>query len=269
MLLSTNSKYRPHKMRVLIVEDRPHARDELKYLLSLHPDIEVVGECEDTASAWPLIQTGNIDSLFLDIDIETEGPRAGLDLALRIDRSYMDNPPRMVFVTGFNVWARSAIEVQPFGFLDKPLNDAELARTLDRIRQDQLRKNVHPKSQRFMIRHRETIGGESEFSLRRVLADEIVYIKTEAMRNEVNIKLANGDLLKGVRGPLRHWAEELKLLPEFMQIYRSHLVNLVWVSGMRRNPFSEEGFNVIFKDCNDVLPIGRDFLAEFQNRLLS
>ena len=267
MPLSTSPKYRIQNMRVLIVEDRPHARDELKYLLSLHPDIEVVAECEDTASAWPLIQTGNIDSLFLDIDIETEGPRAGLDLALRIDRSFMENPPRMVFVTGFNSWARSAIEVQPFGFLDKPLNDAELARTLDKIRHDQQRKEVRSKNQRFMIRHREIIGGESEFSLRRVLAEEIVYIKTEAMRNEVNIKLANGELLKGVRGPLRHWTEELKLFPEFMQIYRSHLVNLTWVSGMRRNPFSEDGFNVTFQGCSDVLPIGRDFIAEFQKRL--
>jgi len=38
------------KMRVMVVEDRPLARDELKYLLSLHPDVEIAGEFEDTAS---------------------------------------------------------------------------------------------------------------------------------------------------------------------------------------------------------------------------
>jgi two-component system LytT family response regulator/two-component system response regulator LytT len=57
------------KMRIMVVEDRPLARDELKYLLSLHPDVEIADEFEDTASAWPLIEAGNIDGVFLDIDI--------------------------------------------------------------------------------------------------------------------------------------------------------------------------------------------------------
>jgi DNA-binding LytR/AlgR family response regulator len=89
------------KMRVMIVEDRPLARDELKYLLSLHPDVEVIAECEDTASAWPLIEAGHIDGVFLDIDIETEGTRAGLDLAYRIDRLAFPRIPWLVFTTGY------------------------------------------------------------------------------------------------------------------------------------------------------------------------
>ena len=146
------------KMRVLIVEDRPLARNELKYLLSMHPDVDVVAECEDTASAWPLILEGSIDGVFLDIDIETEGHRAGLDLAVRLDRLALPKKPWIVFTTGFDEWALEAIQVRPFGYLVKPLADAELALVLDKIRRPE-RENPAVRRRLISVRYRKNIQG--------------------------------------------------------------------------------------------------------------
>jgi hypothetical protein len=58
-------------MKVVIIEDEPHARQELKRLLAIaHKDVEVVVELESVAEAieW-LSENKNFDLLFLDIQL--------------------------------------------------------------------------------------------------------------------------------------------------------------------------------------------------------
>ncbi|PPC91532.1 MAG: hypothetical protein CTY34_03535 [Methylobacter sp.] len=124
-------------INVVIVEDRPMARDELKYLLSLHADINVVGEFENTVSAWPLIASGRIDGVFLDINIATESDTAGLDLAYRIDRLPLANRPWIVFTTGYDEYEAKTKQIKHFGYLVKPLDEYKILPILNKVRQIQ------------------------------------------------------------------------------------------------------------------------------------
>lgn len=121
-------------MQVVIVEDRYMARDELKYLLSLHQDIAVIGEFENTETAWPLIVSGKVDGVFLDINIATEPGDAGLDLAHRICGSPLDKQPWIVFTTGDDGYALLTRKFTPYGYIVKPLDDAKISPVLERIR---------------------------------------------------------------------------------------------------------------------------------------
>jgi DNA-binding LytR/AlgR family response regulator len=254
------------KMRVIIVEDRPLARDELKHLLSLHPDVEVVGAYEDTAGAWPLIEAGNIDGVFLDIDIETEGQRAGLDLAYRIDRLVLPRLPWLVFTTGYEEYALAAIQVQPFGYLVKPLDDAKLAQVLDRIRKaEQQDKTIKSSPPCIEIKHRIMRDGETVGCIRYVSPDEILYIQTIKDSSTVKVQLANGEVLDGVHIALNRWKDDYDL-PDLMQIHRRHLVNLNYVNGLRPDPFRVDGYNVTFRGCDIELEMGRNYLDSFRKR---
>jgi DNA-binding LytR/AlgR family response regulator len=253
------------KMRVIIVEDRPLARDELKYLLSLHPDVEVVGACEDTASAWPLIEAGNIDGVFLDIDIETEGQRAGLDLAYRIDRLALPRLPWLVFTTGFEEYALAAIQVQPFGYLVKPLDDAKLAQVIDKIRKHNALIPPPPPPP-IEINYITINNGERVRCTKYIRQDEILYIQTNYDGNTVKVQLVNGDVLDGVSITLKKWLEDYDL-PDLMQTHKSHLVNLKHADGLKPDPYRVEGHNVTFRGCDIEKAVSKRYLDEVRRRL--
>jgi len=254
------------KMRVMIVEDRPLARDELKYLLSLHPDVEVAGACEDTASAWPLIEAGNIDGVFLDIDIETEGHRAGLDLAYRIARLSLPRLPWLVFTTGYEEYALAAHQVRPFGYLVKPLDDAKVAQVMDRIRAEQQHNTLKLPRNRIEIRHKTINRDEAVWSIKYISPDEVLYIQANNNSNTVKVQLVNGEVLDGVYIALNRWKDDYDL-SDFMQIHRSHLVNLTHVNGYRPDPFRVDGYNVTFRSCATELAVGRSYLDDLRKAL--
>lgn len=256
------------KMLVIIVEDRFLARDELKYLLSLHPDIEIVGEFEDTASAWQFIDASNagIDGIFLDIDIETEGKQAGLDLACRIDRLPLPRLPWLVFTTGFEEYALAAHQVRPFGYLVKPLNDANVAIVLDKIRKAEQQKALKQPQHRIEIRHRAMNRGETIWCTKYVCPDEVLYIQTNNNGNTVKVKLTQGEILDGIHLPLSRWKADYKL-PDFMQVHKSHLVNLNHVNGLKPDPFRVDGYSVTFRSCDTELAVGRNFLDDLRKVL--
>ncbi len=251
------------QMRVLIVEDRPLARDRLRYLLSQHPDIQILAVCEDTTSAWPFIVDGKVDGVFLDIDIETEGNRAGLELALRIHNLHSVTPPWVVFTTGFDEWALEAHKVRPFGYLVKPLRDAELDQVLCKIREASSPAAVQ-KRQLIKIKTSILIQGEMQHCTRLIYTDEIQYVQAENGRNAVRIKMADGEVFEGVKITLDKWGQHVHTL---RRIHKSHLINMQYVSGYQPNPFSSEGYHVMFKHCDDLLPISKTKKEELVREL--
>src|SRR5207244_2023050 len=57
------------RVRALIVDDEPLARDCVRIALRDEPLLEVVGECEDGASAVQAIRTLRPDVVFLDVQM--------------------------------------------------------------------------------------------------------------------------------------------------------------------------------------------------------
>ena len=57
------------KIRTLIVDDEPMARERVLSLLKQQPDIEVVGECADGAQALSAIERLEPELVFLDVQI--------------------------------------------------------------------------------------------------------------------------------------------------------------------------------------------------------
>jgi DNA-binding LytR/AlgR family response regulator len=112
------------KLRVAVIDDEPLNREELIFLLSLHPDVEVIG------AAWKLIEDTRPNLVFLDIQMAADS--SGLDLGRRLKR--LPRPPRVVFVTAHPEHALAAYDCEPDHFLVKPINDTRLSEALQRVR---------------------------------------------------------------------------------------------------------------------------------------
>ncbi|MDU6923430.1 two-component system response regulator BtsR [Franconibacter helveticus 513] len=123
-------------IKVLIVDDEPLARENLRVLLQDESDIEIVGECANAVEAIGAVHRLRPDVLFLDIQM----PRiSGLEMAGMLDP---EQRPWIVFLTAFDEYAVQAFEEHAFDYLLKPIEHARLSRTLNRLRSERTTQDV-------------------------------------------------------------------------------------------------------------------------------
>ena len=107
-------------LRVLIVDDEPLARENLRVLLQEQSDIEVVGECANAIEGIGAVHKLRPDVLFLDIQM----PRiSGLEMVGMLDPEHR---PYIVFLTAFDEYAVKAFEEHAFDYLLKPIEEKRL-----------------------------------------------------------------------------------------------------------------------------------------------
>jgi two-component system LytT family response regulator len=114
-------------MKIVLVDDERLARQELRGLLSEHPDLEVVGEAANVTEALKLIPRLQPDLIFLDIEMPG---RTGFDLLATLPPPH----PQVIFVTAFDAFALRAFEVNALDYLMKPVHPKRLAAALAKVR---------------------------------------------------------------------------------------------------------------------------------------
>ncbi|MES2763461.1 MAG: response regulator, partial [Bacteroidota bacterium] len=112
-------------MKAIIIDDERLARQELKNLLAVHKEIEVIAECNNAQSAKEKIAELNPDVIFLDIQMPG---KTGLELIEEVSAL-----PDVVFVTAYDEYAIKAFEVNAYDYLLKPVSPERLAETIKKL----------------------------------------------------------------------------------------------------------------------------------------
>jgi two-component system, LytTR family, response regulator len=116
-------------IRTILVDDEPLAIQGLELRLQAHDDVEIIEKCANGREAIRAIKTHKPDLVFLDIQMP------GFD-GFSVVQGLMEvEPPLFVFVTAYSDHALKAFEAQATDYLMKPVDEARLADTLDRVRQ--------------------------------------------------------------------------------------------------------------------------------------
>ena len=116
-------------IRTILVDDEPLAIQGLELRLQAHDDVEIIEKCANGREAIRAIKTHKPDLVFLDIQMP------GFD-GFSVVQGLMEvEPPLFVFVTVYSDHALKAFEAQATDYLMKPVDEARLADTLDRVRQ--------------------------------------------------------------------------------------------------------------------------------------
>ena len=214
------------KIRALIVDDEPLARERLRKLLAAESDIELIGECSDGVSAVQSIRDLSPDIVFLDVQMpELDG--FGVIAAIGDGRM-----PAVVFVTAHDQFALKAFEVHAVDYLLKPYNKERLQTALRRAIEQARRHQAGDLNQRLTAlladvkpaakpRHAERIAVKSSGRVVFVKVDDIDWI--EAADNYVSLHVgAEEHLHRETMASL-----EVQLPPEkFMRISRSTIVHV-------------------------------------------
>jgi two-component system LytT family response regulator len=242
------------KIRTLIVDDEPLARQNIRLLLKEDPEIELAGECGSGAEALKVIQKQPLDLLFLDIQMPE---LSGFDVLEQIDAEKI---PAVIFVTAFDQYAIRAFEVHALDYLLKPFNDARFEKALRQAKSQIEQREINQLSKRLVRlledRAAPLAGARASNYLSRLMiktasrvfflkADEIDWV--EAADYYVKLHVGRkGHLLREIMADM-----EAKLDPEkFLRIHRSAIVNLDRVKEMHTH-FNGE-YLVILQDGTEL-----------------
>jgi two-component system LytT family response regulator len=109
------------KLKTLIADDEPLARERLRYLLANDHEIEITEECRNGDEVVAALKSKPIDLVFLDIQMPGN---TGFEVIEEVGPAHM---PTTIFVTAYNTYALKAFEVHALDYLTKPVE-------LERIR---------------------------------------------------------------------------------------------------------------------------------------
>ena len=255
----------------LIVDDEPLARRTIRDLLAEHPDIEIIGECNNGLEAVAFMEERLPDLLFLDVQMP------GMDGFETLARIKPERIPAIIFVTAYDQYALQAFEVHALDYLLKPFNDE---RFLDAVRQAKAQielKEINKVSQSLLnllgernLLQRENPGASRKSSLNRFMIKtrgRVIFVEAAHVdwisADDYFIKLHVGDKTHLLRMSMNELEE--KLDPKmFTRIHRSTIVNFDRVKELRQ---TAGGDYVVVLKAGPALKISRGRRERLQKLL--
>ena len=229
-------------IRALIAEDEPILAAALAHALRrLWPALDLVATCTNGVEALQQGLALRPDILFLDIKMPG---KTGLEAAEELAEQWHDGPdgtpfPQIVFVTAYDDYALAAFEHAAADYVLKPVNDARLGKTVERLQQrlqaakpaatatapapaddnlarllTQLQAMTPPAPRLQMIR--AAVGN----SVRMIPMADVIYF--EALDKYINVVCRDGEAL--IRTSLKELLPQLDP-QQFWQIHRGTIVN--------------------------------------------
>lgn len=118
-------------LTAVIADDEPVLRHHLNQLLAdLWSELQPVALAGDGDEAWRQIERLQPDVVFLDIRMPG---LTGLEVAERMQRAGLTARTALVFLTAYDEYAVEAFEREALDYLLKPVDEARLRRTRDRV----------------------------------------------------------------------------------------------------------------------------------------
>lgn len=241
----------------LIAEDEAALRDELRDMLeSLWPELQIVGTAQNGLEALRLAAEHQPDIIFLDIQMPEPD---GLEVARHVgDRCHV------VFVTAYDEYAVSAFEKGAADYVLKPIDEARLSMTVQRLQRKLMERPVNLQHlidrlhmQQSRPRHLRWITAAVGKSLRMIMIDEVVFFQSD--QKYTRVVLADSEVL--IKKPLKELLAELD--PEqFWQVHRSTIVNALEVTAIE--PAMSGQLSIRLKSRREHLPVSESFIRRFR-----
>ncbi|MGZ5135679.1 MAG: LytR/AlgR family response regulator transcription factor [Flavitalea sp.] len=208
------------KLRCLIVDDEPIARQIVEKYCSLLPELEVVDSCGNALEAKRVLQQRTVDVIFLDINMPILD---GLSFM-----KTLANPPQVIFTTAYKEHAHAAFDLAACDYLLKPFSLERFMVAVDKAK-EKISGSVK-------VRNHET-GTDDDFT----------YIKSEGKIYKINFKEvwyaeADGNNVKIVSAaamirPVITFSAVEEMLPKsmFIRLHRSFIINKTKISHIEGN----------------------------------
>lgn len=116
------------RIRAIIVDDEPLAREGVRLHLEADPDVEIIGEAGTGEEAVELIETMRPDLLFLDVQMP------GMDGFGVLDAVGPAHMPVTIFTTAYDQFALRAFDAHAIDYILKPYDAQRFSSAIERAR---------------------------------------------------------------------------------------------------------------------------------------
>ena len=211
------------RIKALIVDDEPLARDRIREMLKEHPEVEVIAEARNGQEAIDAIASQNPDLVFLDVQMPDLD---GFSVLQNLD---VQKIPLIIFVTAYDQHALRAFDVHAVDYLTKPFDRNRFAEAIDHAKV-YMKGTKEPDTARILSMLQEIRAGERYLERFAVKNGETVFFvraedvdAIEAQGNYVRLSLAGSSHL--LRDTLNN--VESQINPRmFVRIHRRTIVNI-------------------------------------------
>ena len=237
-------------MQVLIVDDEPLARGELKYLLAQNKNVGSILEADSIGNAKQLIVSKQIDLIFLDIQL---GDENGFELADQIKK--ISKRPQIIFATAYDQYALDAFNANALDYILKPFEQSRVYEAIEKGAST----NIEGSDDANKSHNNPRISITSEDKTRVINKQDIITVYVE-----------NGDLIVVTKRDQFRTKQALvhfqNLLDphQFLQVHRSFLINLNEVKAAE--PSFNHTYELTMTDDNKV-PVSRSFVNAMKRAL--
>lgn len=241
-----------HAWNVLVVDDEPPIRAELKYLLKLDGRVGTIDEAGGASEAVEKILANQPDVLFLDIQMPGT---SGVKLADTL--SNLKRPPALVFVTAFSEYAAEAFELDAVDYVLKPVELARLEKALDKVEASLTARRQPASSAGTIPRIQVERNGTRSY----IPVGDVSYFEARADYSMAHT--ASGTFLVN---------DSISVLEQrfeqegFLRVHRSYLVNIDDVRDIE--VAKPSGLIQLTLDCvEEHIPVSRRRAADVKKRL--
>jgi DNA-binding LytR/AlgR family response regulator len=257
--------------RALVAEDEPLlAYTMLQALQRLWPELQIGAVVDNGVTAVQEALAQRPDILFLDIKMPG---KTGLEAAHDLADIWPANVPfpLVVFVTAYDQFALAAFEQAAVDYVLKPINDARLSKTVERLkarlvrheeRDNELERVVSqlralvpaaPAQAERLTMIRAAVGNQ----IRLIPVGDVVYF--EATDKYVNVITTESESL--IRTSLKELVPQLDG-NQFWQIHRGTIVNVNHIQAAVRDELGK--LSVKLRSRQEALPVSRIFAHLFK-----
>jgi two-component system response regulator AlgR len=239
------------KLRVLVVDDEPLARERLSHLVEEMPAAELAGVAASGEEA--ILLAGRLRPEVVLLDIRMPG-MDGLEAANHLAR--MPEPPAVIFTTAYDQHALAAFDAQAAGYLLKPVRPDKLQEAIERARRPTRAQLTRIAEGATGPRTRIAVRTRDELKL--IPVEDIVCFVAE--QKYTTLRHTGGEVL--IEESLKSLEEEFGA--RFVRVHRNSLVAMAHIRGIERD---SDGRQAVRLSGGAILPVSRRLASEVARRL--
>jgi len=228
------------QINCIIIDDEPLARKGLKEYIADVDFLHLAGEFENPVTATSLLATGEVQLLFLDIQM----PKiTGLEFFKTLNPA-----PPVIFTTAYPQYALEGFEVNALDYLVKPISF------------DRFLKAAMKAREFYEIREKNNTAGDAHFYIKsdsklvRINYDDILFV--EALQNYVTIHTTEHKYITYLTFKA---VEDYLPGDKFIKVHKSYIVAASRIDSIEGNEIRISGH---------YIPISRNLKDEVLEKLL-
>lgn len=238
------------KISCIIIEDEELARKLLENFIARISHLELHSSFSNPMNALPSIQKGEVDLIFLDIQMPEIN---GVDFL-----KSLKNPPAVIFTTAYSKYALEGYELSVIDYLLKPFSFKRFLNAINRASEiiELRQKEISYKPSNFNVK--DSVSSEfllinADHKIHRLYLKDLRYI--QSLKEYVVYFTEEGKIM--ALGSLKSLEEKLPA-NDFLRIHKSYIVAKNRVRSLEGNQLDVGGIK---------LPIGGSYRNEVKEKL--